>query len=652
MSDSRIAANPRGAINRHAFLSLVALSATSALAGCSSSNSEGAAGSNGISDAEQTPSESSSIANSSKVLGADAPFSSADQLASLTDVQRNSINMLNYLAVLMQEIGESKNSRLLTEEIYSDLINNTSPNAVDERTLITIESILDTLESYRMISAKRERLKAIYERAQASAAMEALPDPLALLSAAQSGGLAQLALSVVYMAADSATSYSSAMSEAENQYLQSGWELDDEESEVVHNSRSEMFSYTVDMVAEYDLPGDLALTEKAVEQLVERKDTDVAGRIRFLESNSETYCALGAYWLLLAESYHEHGDWSKCLRAIEVYENLSTDILRKDRSYAKALTLAIDAALQTENDQSDSSISRWADALIANSDAGDWALRYFAAQAYVVLYRQTGNGEFCNKAFDTALNNANELLGKQHELNETYLAPIEKATTEEEPSPLDVINVFSESEAEKRKKEIDDYNKMLEEERKVELPPLYEPLVLNLELMRAMAQEDLIAEKDLANADEIIHESGDLFLTAGLDDRYTLTSDSGRASTSDADILFDHSELRVSVTYATLDTTINVKVEGEDETEVFDDWELDRVEREAESDVSSFHAVYTSQAAKDFTYKEGMKVSVDLQVLPDKELANLTRVFKAVQTKSHFWEQAAFWDDGIGFEEA
>ena len=541
---------------------------------------------------------------------------------------------------------------MLTEQIYSDLINNTSPNAVDDDTLTMIESILDTLEGYRMISVKRDRLKAILERAQANAAAQALPDPLAVLSATQPGGLAKLALSVVYMAANSTASYSSAMSEAENQYLQNGWELDDNESELIHNSRSDMFSYSVETVAEYGLPGKYALTEKAVQQFVERKDSDVAGRIRFLESNAETYCALGAYWLLLAESYHEHGDWNKCLRAIAVYENLSTNILRKDRSYAKALTLAIDAAAQADTDQYVDLVERWADALVANSESSDWTLRYYAAQAYVSLYGQSGDKAFCQKAFNTALDNANELLIKQRELNKTYLSPIQKAEVEEEPSLIDTVNPFSESKAEKRKKEVDNYNKMLANERKVELPPLYKPLVINLELMRALTQEGLISEQDKTNADEIIHETGNLFLVADLDSRYTLSTSSKATDASDADVQFDHAEIRMPVSFVTADTLITATTGSGDEETVFDDWTLDRVDRENDDDLSTFCAVFTSQIAGGFSYKKDMKVSINIQTSPDLELASIAKTFRAVQTKATILEKAAFWDDGIGFEEA
>ena len=49
----------------------------------------------------------------------------------LDATQRNSISMLNHLAVLTQEINASQNSRMYLEEAYSMLINNTFPNAVD-----------------------------------------------------------------------------------------------------------------------------------------------------------------------------------------------------------------------------------------------------------------------------------------------------------------------------------------------------------------------------------------------------------------------------------------------------------------------------------------------------------------------------------------
>jgi len=67
----------------------------------------------------------------------------------LTDEQKTSIAMLNYLTVLTKEINESDHSRLDLEDAYSSLINNTYPNAVDEETEAYLEDLLDTINDYR-----------------------------------------------------------------------------------------------------------------------------------------------------------------------------------------------------------------------------------------------------------------------------------------------------------------------------------------------------------------------------------------------------------------------------------------------------------------------------------------------------------------------
>lgn len=76
----------------------------------------------------------------------------------LTSKQKNAVNMLNYIMTITQEINNSKESRLYLESAYSSLINNSDPGLIDTRTQERITNILDTLEQYRMIAEKRERL--------------------------------------------------------------------------------------------------------------------------------------------------------------------------------------------------------------------------------------------------------------------------------------------------------------------------------------------------------------------------------------------------------------------------------------------------------------------------------------------------------------
>lgn len=99
--------------------------------------------------------------------------------------QINSMMMMNHLAVLSRKISSSKNSRMYLEEAYSSIINNSSPTAIDDLALGVLDTLLDTLEEYRMIAVKRDRLTYIYEQNKAQAIRNALPSPLTVLSAVQ-----------------------------------------------------------------------------------------------------------------------------------------------------------------------------------------------------------------------------------------------------------------------------------------------------------------------------------------------------------------------------------------------------------------------------------------------------------------------------------
>lgn len=569
-------------------------------------------------------------------LSTQAPFSSSARLSDMTDVQRNSINMLNYLVVLMERINRSENGRMLVADTYDGLINNIAPNAVDDRTLHKIEDILDTLESYRMVQVKRERLLYLYEQAKAQAVVSAVPSPLGLLSAVQSMNLASIAASIAYMAIDSYTSYSSAMNEAESEYLQSGWDLDDEEAEQLHSSRKGMFSYTVETVNEYGLPDSLALTERAVDDYVSwSREESTASRIRFLESSSDTYCGLGSYWLTLARSYSEHSDWDKCVQAVRTYEGLATGILRRDHDYARVLPLAVAAASELGFDECEAAIAEWARAILDNCDPDDGALRYFAAQALVGASALSGERDYLQEAWGVALDNANSLLSAQRSANAAYLAPVVKATAPKGSNDA-------------RKAEVDDYNRMLDEERKTALPPVDETLVANLELLCALADELGLDDGEKETADEILHGGGRLFLTEGIEAVLTL---SGEATLANAEgIAFNHAEVRVPAALLCASSTVSVSVDnGEPDGPVIDDWALDRVERGVEGDISTFVAIYTSEVAKEVAWNDGARVTVSIDPFPGKGVPPVERTFKAVFSKEGI-EMIAFWDDGIHFE--
>lgn len=106
---------------------LVASSMT--LAGCSNVNSKDAHPLPSPTQIETvqptiTPLEQSSAEPSIPVAATDGDTIETVDSETLNDTQLNSINMLNYLVMLTQEINAATNSRLYLEEAYSSLINN------------------------------------------------------------------------------------------------------------------------------------------------------------------------------------------------------------------------------------------------------------------------------------------------------------------------------------------------------------------------------------------------------------------------------------------------------------------------------------------------------------------------------------------------
>ena len=558
----------------------------------------------------------------------------------LSAEQSNAIAMLNYITVLTSEVNASKNSRVFMEKAYSTLINNTYPNAVDGRTLDQMNGLLDTMESYRMINVKRERLQYVFERSQAQAMRSAIPNPMGLVSLVNAGNPVKLVTAVVYMAVDSYTSYTAYAAEAEQLYLQNDWALDDEEAEVIHQSRKGTFSYMVKMVNDYNLPGDLTLTEDTVRDFVEWKNNpNVVSRIRFLESNRKTYQSYGGYWLTLAESYYENGEYSKCLSAVTNYEGMGIRIFRHDYEYARILPLAIAAARETYllTNYAPYAAER-AQEIIDNTDHSSWALRYFAAQTLVDLYAQTLDQSYLEDAYDITLDNVNYLLREQQALNNAYLEEVQKTA----------VPKGSEKEV---KKQIETYNKMLKELRKTELPPVYEPLMLNCDLLFALIRELDLQESEKIRIDDMLHPGAQrLFLTEGIDDLYWCANPYAQAGGEEIGIHFDGRRITLPAQYLAQDAAVTVTVTepGEGTEVTFDNWVVEKVKRGEEGDLSTFEGTYLDDALKKYNWKPDSQIKITV-TLPDEEAASYDFTFKAESTKDRWYDHIRVWERDILF---
>lgn len=543
----------------------------------------------------------------------------------LNEEQKNSVAMLNYLATLSQEINSSKNSRMFLEEAYASLINNTNPEKVNELTESHMSSLLDIIEKYRLINVKRERLQYIYDQNKAMAIKEAVPNPVAVLSAASSLDLKRLAGSVIYMAVDSYSSYKSYNNELDNEYLQDGWALDDEEAANLHDSRKRAFMFMIEIVREDNLPGELALSESAVESFVKWKNNEnVNQRLQFLESEEKTYKAFGNYWLELAECYYEKGEYAKCLESVAKYEELQSEIFRKDYYFAQIMPKAIAAAAEVYSEEDYVPVAeKFIDILLDNTESSEWSLKYFAAQMYLDLYAKTSDSEYLKEAYEIAKNNVNHLIEQQEKLNNTYLADVKEVEIPEDASK-------------EEKKKIKEYNKSLNTERKTELPPVYEPLILNCDLLFALAEELNVESTEKINVNGILEGT---FIADTYKNRYTFDS-----SWDMPTVKFDKTEISLPASLLAEGSTIRVTVTESGKSKIYEDWTVKKVEREGKT-ADKFEVTLKSDKAKKQEWSG--KTTVKLEIIDGENYESTVINFKV----SNYKEGLLVLPDKIEFKQ-
>lgn len=522
---------------------------------------------------------------------------------SMDDEQLRAITILNYLIVMSEEINASKNSRLFLDNAYEALNNNMDLSVLDEDSFSEVKSLLNTIHAYQMLDVKRQRLQFIYEQNQAQEIKSAIPNPVGLLSAVSSGNYIKMLTSVIYMAVDSVASYESTKNEIELSYLQDGWALDDEESEQLHQANIDALDYMYDIVQQYNLPIQYALNLKSVESFINWKnDTNAVRRIQFLEENKDVYSAYGNYWLVLAENYYENEDYQKCLDCIDEYENLNLAIFRNDYELAQTLPLVIAAAGELlEGDDYVDQVKHYAELITKNADRENWILKYFAAQTYMDLYNRTKDSKYLSTAYDLAKSNINTLVKEQVALNETYMADVQEVEPKKDATK-------------EEKSECKEYNSMLKKIRKTELPPVNTSLVVNCDLLFAIADELDIDKDEKITINKILHDNGEaLFLIPGLDDLYWF--DAVKNEEEDISIVFDKNTIGLPAKWISSDAVIKAFVVTDGEEAEITDWIIEKVSRENEEDLNSFIAEFESDELDDYEYQEGSKVTIEIYPL-------------------------------------
>ena len=543
----------------------------------------------------------------------------------LTTPQRNSINMLNYITVLTQEINNSKNSRIYLDSVQASLSNNMDYEAIDRNTQSQINNLWRTIEGYKMIDVKRERLDYIYEQNKAQALRSAIPNPVGLLSTVQSGGLLKTAVSVLYMAVDSKASYDSAIMQADLKYLQDNWELEDAEAKELSDNQLNLLNYMIEMARDNGIPTESTLNPDLVSDFVKWTNEDnLTRKISWLESHEDVYKEFRTYWLELAKSYYNSGvksDYRKCLKALEQYEEVATSIFRKDYDWAETLPMAIIAAKETMTKEKYIEYAdKYVKEIINNCEDENWTLRYFAAQIYIDLYACTKDRGYLNEAYKIAYENVNLLVDEQVALNEAYLAPVDEEENKD-------------GYTKRQKEEVKEYNKLLNEKRKVELPPVSEAFYLNCDLLFALADERNISLSEKKKIDAIIHDNGtSIFLTEALDNKYWASKKVAEIDSDEIEIEFTGDKLVIPASSICDRYEIKVAISS---GVVLNDWTVKEVKRPKNgTDCSEFMVTLTSKEGKDYKYTAGEKITISVIPIADTPEDTINFKYEVVEKKT------------------
>ena len=541
-------------------------------------------------------------------------FTEDPAVSGLTDEQKASMAMLNYLAYTVQQINASRHSRVALEEAFDGLLNDIEPSGVDDTTRQAFQNIFETIKQYRMNSFGYERLEYINDQGSAQTVLSIVPNPSELLDLfKENKKLAPLAIAA--KVADSAmdlVSDSSYTSSEEIAYLERQWDLDDAEERALMDSRTNMFDYMVQIAQ--GLPKGSTLSENDIAEFVtQTTQSSGAAKLDWLKNNREKYQYFGYYWLELANSCYENSEYVDCLSAIETYRANDTGIFKLDKRLAQSMTFAVMAAKETmSGGEYEAAAADFADVISTNIGTKDWELRYYAALVYLDLYNQSSNTVYLEKAYNETKTNVRNLIPEQKEQNTSYLGDVVEVQAGEnaDKEELGIVSAF---------------NKFLKNNRKTELPPVYEPLLRNCELLFALAEELNIQDSEKKIIDSMLHDQS-VFLSRELDSLYTFDESAVTVALSEDNwsysSVLDSQKFTLPVVFTPAGTTITGEIVNGGEQIALSNWTVNEVDRNNSTNVDDYEAVFTCKAGKTIFFKEGDTVT--LQITPPGAVSELS----------------------------
>ncbi|MBQ9824733.1 MAG: hypothetical protein IJM63_09575 [Solobacterium sp.] len=521
-----------------------------------------------------------------------------------SDPDAETAALLTELVFALSDAEASANGRLVLDQVCDTFRNNIDPSSMDAAASEKLDGWLDSMEPLRLTDSERARQHSLFQYNQAVLLKAVVDEPLALLSHAHSYDLKDVAQAVITPVFESPETYMAFQYPADTYFLQLNQTFREEEMQVLDGIKAEALSCLNDFVKKKDLSEEYLFTEDAVQKYTEWKHSgDLSGKIHFLEENQETYSGYAGLWLLAAQSYFENGDYSKCLSAVQTYEEAQKPACKTDRNYARLLPAAVISLLETVRlvDTRVERIAACVENLIKNTDGNDWALRYFASMAYMEISRSGDNSYMKDRwrknACTVSGSVVKHLTAFQQDLNHSYMAELIQ-----EKAPQGASS--------EEKKKIRELNTLLKEDRKTSLPPVSLPLLLSADLLKAFLEREASDEEGRTEAEAALYPDNDpVFLNRVIEQQYR---NEPAEEISGNEIILDKKKLSIPADLLSYDCTISVIADNGTDHWTFSDWTVENIKRKDPDDIHSFTSELTSAKYSSFKLTENMEISVEV----------------------------------------
>lgn len=315
----------------------------------------------------------------------------------------------------------SNNKAMLSELKLRDLV--PTMNASSKNYYIEFN---DSIGSLELLQIQRDRLEYVYNREQKSALRALVPNALSIATMAISTGLKNplgAIISVVGTAASSAVSYLDARDQANLEYLQKSWELDDQEMKFLLELGNRIYEYKCDIAMDLDIPTEMTLSREDMEAFVDfSNEADPRKRSVKLATLDKRLEILPDYWRELALTAYELGDYEQTLEYIAVFEEIYYPIIYHDADYAHLLMVESDCINQLDLDNKYGKLEEIGERLLKHISAKDWKSRFYVLSLYLEIYRVTGDDEILDKVFDIFPTVLIEIFGEYEDELNSYIS--------------------------------------------------------------------------------------------------------------------------------------------------------------------------------------------------------------------------------------